>query len=99
MRSVGIRQSRHEVGAEYFKIHRRPKRLKLIAEVAQSLQAIVDIEKAGLRAHRFISDPINQMESEMRGNGEVDASIYTAVSAERTYGGVDFHRIGGAFVA
>jgi hypothetical protein len=30
---------------------------------------------------------------------QLDASIYTAVSAERTYGGVDFHRIGGAFVA
>jgi hypothetical protein len=30
---------------------------------------------------------------------KLDASIYTAVSAERTYGGVDFHRIGGAFVA
>jgi hypothetical protein len=87
MRSVGIRQSRHEVGAEYFKIHRRPKRLKLIAEVAQSLQAIVDIEKAGLRAHRFISDPINQMESEMRGNGEVLRNVQlTACGSIQTEG-------------
>ena len=47
---------------------------------------------------RFV-DAIEGWDAALQIMPKLDASIYTAVSAERTYGGVDFHRIGGAFVA
>jgi hypothetical protein len=36
----------------------------LIAKIAQSLQAIIDIEKSWLTSHAIISDSLTPMESE-----------------------------------
>ena len=40
-------------------------RVKLIAQIAQSLQPIIDIEKPWLSPHAFAPNPSNLMESEM----------------------------------
>src|ERR1700674_4790179 len=54
----------------HLKIDRRQKRLQIIAEITQSLQAFVNVKKSRLTAHRFISDPVKLLESEMPPNGE-----------------------------
>jgi hypothetical protein len=38
----------------------------LIAQIAQPLQPIIDIEKPGLPPHAFAPNPSNPMESEMQ---------------------------------
>ena len=40
-------------------------RIKLIAQIAQPLQPIIDIEKPWLPPHAFAPNPSNPMESEM----------------------------------
>ena len=47
----------------------------MIAEIAQPLQAFVDVKKSRLNAHRFISDPTNGMESETLLNGQVFRNV------------------------
>src|ERR1700730_16487945 len=42
--AIGISQRRVPVRAEHLEIHRRSERLELVAKIAQSRQAIIDIE-------------------------------------------------------
>jgi hypothetical protein len=61
----------------------------LIAQIAQSLQPIIDIEKPWLSPHAFAPNPSNLMESEMLPIDQVfrtvqiDGSINEAFSAGR----------------
>jgi hypothetical protein len=74
--SVGIRKRRVEFRTERLEIHRDPKGLKLVAEVAQTLQPIIDIKKTPLPAHRITSDPSSKRESEMLKLGQVFRSVH-----------------------
>jgi hypothetical protein len=49
-----IGQSQNEIAAKYLEIDCRPKRLKLVAKIAQPLHAMIDVEETRLCAHRFI---------------------------------------------
>jgi len=60
------------------KIHRSLAFLELVAEIAQPLQLIIDIEKSGLPSHRIVSNPSVTMESERLRIAEVLRSIQLA---------------------
>jgi hypothetical protein len=64
LRAVGIAQRRDEIDAEHLEIDRRLKRPQMIAQITQPFQPFIHIEKSRLPAHRFVSDPIDPMESE-----------------------------------
>ena len=59
-----VAESRDEIGAEDLEVDGSPEGLQLIAEVAQPLQAIVEIEEPGCLAHRIASNPSETIESE-----------------------------------
>src|ERR1700724_4386419 len=79
LRSVRIRKHRVEFRPERLEIHRDPKGLELVAEVAQTLQPIIDIKKTRLVAHRIISHPPTRMESEMLKLGQVFRTVQMKV--------------------
>jgi len=66
LRAVRVGQRPRQLGPENLEIGRRRESQQLIAEVAQPLQALVDVEKSRLPAHRFVSDPLPR-ESENAG--------------------------------
>jgi len=61
--------------AKRLEIHRSLACLELVAEIAQPLQSIIDIEKSWLPSHRIASDPSVTMESERVRIAEVLKSI------------------------
>jgi hypothetical protein len=65
--------------AKRLEFHRSLECLELVTEIAQPLQAIIDIEKSRLPSHRIISEPSVTMESERRRIGEVLRSIQLTV--------------------
>ena len=60
--AIRIAESCNEVGAEHLEVDGSPEGLQLIAEVAQSLQPIVEIEEPGCLAHRIASNPSQMSE-------------------------------------
>src|ERR1700730_2509731 len=69
---VRIDERRVEFRPERPEIHRDPKGLELVAEVAYPLPPIIDIKKkTRLAAQRIISPPPTPMESEMLKLGQV----------------------------
>src|SRR3984893_2192757 len=83
LRSVRIRKRRVEFRPERLEIHRDPKGLELVTEVAQTLQPIIDIKKTRLVAHRIISHPPTRMESEMLKLGQVFRTVHLAIRVPR----------------
>jgi hypothetical protein len=55
LRAVRVGQRPRQLGPENLEIDRRCESQQLIAEIAQPLQALVDVEKSPLAAHRFAS--------------------------------------------
>jgi hypothetical protein len=56
LRSIRVGERRIQFGAEYLEINRGPECFELIAEIAQSLQPIIDVEKSPLASHRLSSN-------------------------------------------
>jgi hypothetical protein len=76
LRAVRIGQRLHQVSPEYLEINRTGKGLELIAEVAQTLQALIDIEKSRLDPHHAFSPCLKGgIESKSRRNGEVFRTV------------------------
>src|SRR3974390_3249073 len=65
LRPVRVAQRRIQFRPKQLEIHCRPEAFKLIAQIAQQLQPIIEIEKAWLPPHAFAPNPSNPMESEM----------------------------------
>src|ERR1700736_6519088 len=86
LRSVRIRKRRVEFRPERLEIHRDPKGLELVTEVAQTLQPIIDIKKTRLVAHRIISHPPTRMESEVLKLGQVFRTVHVDEAGPRTSG-------------
>jgi hypothetical protein len=65
LRPVRIGERRVEFRPERLEIHRDPKGLELVAEVAQTLQPIIDIKKPG--RSRIESSPIDPSQWNQKG--------------------------------
>ena len=57
LQAVRVGQRPRQLGSENLEVHCRRESQQLIAEVAQPLQPLIDIEKSRLTAHRFVSRP------------------------------------------
>jgi hypothetical protein len=68
LHAVRIAQRRNEIGAEHLEIHGGAESFKLIAEIAQPPQTIVDVEKSRLAPHRSASRPFTARESQIIAN-------------------------------
>jgi hypothetical protein len=73
--AIGIGQRFHQISPEYLEINRSGKGLKLIAKIAETLQALIDIKKSRLTAHRFELPIAEAMGSETARFGEVDRTV------------------------
>ena len=60
LRPVRVGQRRIERRAEHLEVHRRRERLQLIAQIAEPLQAIIDVEETGLPDHPALLTNITQ---------------------------------------
>jgi hypothetical protein len=79
---VRIDERRVEFRPERPEIHRDPKGLELVAEVAYPLPPIIDIKKTRLAAQRIISPPPTPMESEMLKLGQVLRTVQVPTGAQ-----------------
>jgi hypothetical protein len=70
--------------AEKLEIHCRPKCLQPIAEIAQPLQPIVDVEKPQLAPHAVSSESITPMESEDTRIRQVFRSVQLSLAGAET---------------
>ena len=84
MCAVGVGQRFHQTGAEDLEIHGATKRFKLIAEVAQLIQRIIDDGNSSLDSRQFMARPAITTELKTSRKIEVDRSVHAVTTSRFT---------------